>query len=346
MRFFSPFYPFIVFYLTASKDLKPENLLLDTEGRCKIADFGVSQLLANEEEAADAPSQRRDSAGRRQRGSGAVTGQTTTKLMAQIAQQVEAEGDGEGTAEGSTESSAAVDGLTEQNAQSTAAVAERAVAQSTAAVAARAAQAKRRSRRSLERIASRHMLKDTAGTYHFLAPECLSGELYDGYQADVWALGVTMYALLFGMLPFGFDAYDPDDDAASGDAALGGAKDRKEGGSDSIGDSNVGSSKSRGEAMRMKAVPVDELFERIQTQQLHIPDRLPAAPSLEVSDQGGDNSSVAFNMDNGSVPKRQLSRSNSAREAMARGLSRTLSGRWLKGGNGEGGERVSGFQVQ
>ncbi|RLN36589.1 hypothetical protein BBJ28_00013736 [Nothophytophthora sp. Chile5] len=46
-------------------------------------------------------------------------------------------------------------------------------------------------------------LRSTEGTYHFLAPECTTGEEYDPYQVDVWALGVTMHALLLGTLPFG-----------------------------------------------------------------------------------------------------------------------------------------------
>ncbi|EGZ20203.1 hypothetical protein PHYSODRAFT_422555, partial [Phytophthora sojae] len=46
-------------------------------------------------------------------------------------------------------------------------------------------------------------LRSTEGTYHFLAPECTTGDEYDPYQVDVWALGVTMFTLLVGMLPFG-----------------------------------------------------------------------------------------------------------------------------------------------
>ncbi|KAG6615465.1 serine/threonine protein kinase [Phytophthora cinnamomi] len=46
-------------------------------------------------------------------------------------------------------------------------------------------------------------LRSTEGTYHFLAPECTTGDEYDPYQVDVWALGVTMFALLLGTLPFG-----------------------------------------------------------------------------------------------------------------------------------------------
>ncbi|TMW65636.1 hypothetical protein Poli38472_008278 [Pythium oligandrum] len=49
-------------------------------------------------------------------------------------------------------------------------------------------------------------LRNTEGTYHFLAPECTTGEEYDPFQVDIWALGVTMYTLLFGGLPFGTKA--------------------------------------------------------------------------------------------------------------------------------------------
>ncbi|KAJ0410257.1 hypothetical protein P43SY_002589 [Pythium insidiosum] len=46
------------------------------------------------------------------------------------------------------------------------------------------------------------MLKSTKGTYQFLPPEALSGDEFDGFKADIWAVGVTIYALNFGYLPF------------------------------------------------------------------------------------------------------------------------------------------------
>ncbi|EQC33557.1 CAMKK protein kinase [Saprolegnia diclina VS20] len=46
------------------------------------------------------------------------------------------------------------------------------------------------------------MLINTKGTYEFMSPEALSGEEYSGYAADIWALGVTLYALAVGQLPF------------------------------------------------------------------------------------------------------------------------------------------------
>ncbi|KAF0717690.1 Aste57867_2160 [Aphanomyces stellatus] len=48
-------------------------------------------------------------------------------------------------------------------------------------------------------------LRDTKGTYEFMAPEAISGDDYSGYGADVWALGVTLYALVVGVLPFQAD---------------------------------------------------------------------------------------------------------------------------------------------
>ncbi|KAL4105492.1 hypothetical protein PRIC1_003555 [Phytophthora ramorum] len=48
----------------------------------------------------------------------------------------------------------------------------------------------------------RGMIKSTKGTYQFLPPESLSGDAYCAFKADIWAIGVTMYALLFGSLPY------------------------------------------------------------------------------------------------------------------------------------------------
>jgi len=48
------------------------------------------------------------------------------------------------------------------------------------------------------------IVRDTAGTYSFFAPEMCKGteEGYLGFPADVWALGVTFYAMVFGILPY------------------------------------------------------------------------------------------------------------------------------------------------
>ncbi|GMF10002.1 unnamed protein product [Phytophthora lilii] len=48
----------------------------------------------------------------------------------------------------------------------------------------------------------RGMIKSTKGTYQFLPPESLSGDAYCAFKADIWAIGVTTYALLFGSLPY------------------------------------------------------------------------------------------------------------------------------------------------
>lgn len=45
-------------------------------------------------------------------------------------------------------------------------------------------------------------LSRTKGTYPFLAPECMHATPFEGYKADVWALGVSLHCFLTGRLPY------------------------------------------------------------------------------------------------------------------------------------------------
>eukprot|EP00441_Pelagodinium_beii_P024287 CAMPEP_0197655744 /NCGR_PEP_ID=MMETSP1338-20131121/39640_1 /TAXON_ID=43686 ORGANISM="Pelagodinium beii, Strain RCC1491" /NCGR_SAMPLE_ID=MMETSP1338 /ASSEMBLY_ACC=CAM_ASM_000754 /LENGTH=666 /DNA_ID=CAMNT_0043231455 /DNA_START=60 /DNA_END=2060 /DNA_ORIENTATION=+ len=52
-------------------------------------------------------------------------------------------------------------------------------------------------------VASRDTkLRAFCGTPSYMAPEIIRGEGYSGFAADVWALGVVIFALLSGTLPF------------------------------------------------------------------------------------------------------------------------------------------------
>lgn len=48
------------------------------------------------------------------------------------------------------------------------------------------------------------VISKTAGTFHFFAPECCDPniETHSGRAADIWALGVTLYCLIFNQLPY------------------------------------------------------------------------------------------------------------------------------------------------
>lgn len=46
------------------------------------------------------------------------------------------------------------------------------------------------------------MLQSQCGTPLNMAPEVLNGEFYN-YKADIWSLGVIMFELIIGHMPFG-----------------------------------------------------------------------------------------------------------------------------------------------
>jgi len=46
------------------------------------------------------------------------------------------------------------------------------------------------------------LLSHACGSADYAAPELLLGQSYDGRATDAWALGVLLYALLEGRLPF------------------------------------------------------------------------------------------------------------------------------------------------
>lgn len=45
-------------------------------------------------------------------------------------------------------------------------------------------------------------LSNTAGTPAFMAPEALSNSQYSGKASDIWSMGVTLYAFVYGQIPF------------------------------------------------------------------------------------------------------------------------------------------------
>ncbi|KAL9653637.1 hypothetical protein ABK040_009114 [Willaertia magna] len=51
------------------------------------------------------------------------------------------------------------------------------------------------------------LIKTAAGTPAFMSPESIKGDPYSGFKSDIWALGVTLYVILFNSTPFQGESY-------------------------------------------------------------------------------------------------------------------------------------------
>jgi serine/threonine protein kinase len=66
-------------------------------------------------------------------------------------------------------------------------------------------------RATVRRPPPQMLLESSEGTPAFRAPETYHRGMHCGRAADVWSLGVTLYVMLFGVLPFPFSEVETDD---------------------------------------------------------------------------------------------------------------------------------------
>lgn len=56
----------------------------------------------------------------------------------------------------------------------------------------------------ISRIVSNHraIMREQCGTPAYIAPEIMADKGYCGFKSDIWSLGILLFALVCGSLPF------------------------------------------------------------------------------------------------------------------------------------------------
>ena len=171
------------------QDLKPENILLSREGRALIADFGVARVILQTSPPAGARHEVSVVAQSHEHCGGAAAPPPPPPPSMDTGN-LEPGGVAAGTA------------LAARVLPPAAAPPPPPPPLPPLPVAGAAHEMWLRDATGLPHMQSKRLLESSDGTLAFRAPETFRVGVHDGRAADTWSLGVTLYLMLFGHLPF------------------------------------------------------------------------------------------------------------------------------------------------